>query len=90
MSKFGMIGATLVATLCALGLSVGAALAEGGSSKPQFDANGRPVRMLLDACPIQRTASRPHHSPRSVRTVDPEPRCRAGRGKRGGHMGFKV
>jgi len=43
MSKFGMIGATLVATLCALGLSVGAALAEGGSSKPQFDANGRPV-----------------------------------------------
>ena len=29
MSKFGMISATLVATLCALGLSVGAALAEG-------------------------------------------------------------
>jgi hypothetical protein len=43
MSKFGMIGATLVATLCALGLSVGAALAEGGNNKVQFDANGKPV-----------------------------------------------
>ena len=43
MSKFGMIGATLVATLCALGLSVGAALAEG-SGKVTYDANGKPVQ----------------------------------------------
>ena len=43
MSKLGMIGATLVATLCALGLSVGAALAEGGSGTVQYDANGKPV-----------------------------------------------
>jgi hypothetical protein len=43
MSKLGMISATLVAALCALGLSVGAALAESGSAKPQFDANGKPV-----------------------------------------------
>jgi hypothetical protein len=43
MSRLGTIGVTLVATLCALALSVGAALAEGGSSKPQFDANGKPV-----------------------------------------------
>ena len=44
MSKLGMIGATLVAALCALGLSVGAALAESpGSATPKFDANGKPV-----------------------------------------------
>jgi hypothetical protein len=38
-----MIGATLVAALCALGLSVGAALAEGGNGNVRLDANGRPV-----------------------------------------------
>ena len=43
MSKLGMIGATLVAALCALGLSVGAALAEDGNAHPQFDASGKPV-----------------------------------------------
>ncbi len=44
MSKLGMIGATLVAALCALGLSVGAALAESpGSTTPRLDANGKPV-----------------------------------------------
>jgi hypothetical protein len=43
MSKLGMIGATLVAALCALGLSVGAALAENGNAHPRFDASGKPV-----------------------------------------------
>ena len=44
MSKFRMIACTMVAALCALGLSVGAALAEGESAKtPQFDKNGKPV-----------------------------------------------
>lgn len=43
MPKIRMIACTIVAAFCALGLSVGAALAEGGSSAPQFDANGKPV-----------------------------------------------
>jgi hypothetical protein len=42
MSKFRMIACTMVAALCALGLSVGAALAEGQST-PKFDKNGKPV-----------------------------------------------
>jgi hypothetical protein len=42
MSKFRMIACTMVAALCALGLSVGAALAEGESA-PKVDAHGKPV-----------------------------------------------
>ena len=44
MSKLSMIACTLVAALCALGLSVGAALAESPApQKVTFDKNGRPV-----------------------------------------------
>jgi hypothetical protein len=46
MSRFRMITCTMVAALCALGLSVGAALAEGQgaqSQSPRFDKNGKPV-----------------------------------------------
>jgi hypothetical protein len=45
MSKFRMITCTMVAALCALGLSVGAALAQGGSSGTvQLDSSGKPVK----------------------------------------------
>ena len=44
MSKLSMIACTMVAALCALGLSVGAALAESpGPQKVTFDKNGKPV-----------------------------------------------
>ncbi len=44
MSKLSMIACTMVAALCALGLSVGAALAESGSTqKVTFDKSGKPV-----------------------------------------------
>ena len=43
MSRFRTIACTMVAALCALGLSVGAALAEGESA-PQFDQHGKPVK----------------------------------------------
>ncbi|WP_156027865.1 hypothetical protein [Candidatus Solirubrobacter pratensis] len=43
MSRFRTIACTMVAALCALGLSVGAALAEGQSAQTRLDKNGRPV-----------------------------------------------
>jgi hypothetical protein len=44
MSKLQLIVCTLLATLCALGLSVGAALAQGGGSdKVTFGKDGKPV-----------------------------------------------
>jgi hypothetical protein len=43
MSQLRMIACTMVAALCALGLSVGAALAEGQSAQPQVGKDGKPV-----------------------------------------------
>jgi hypothetical protein len=43
MSKLRMITCTLVAAVCALGLSVGAAAAESQSAPTQLDETGKPV-----------------------------------------------
>jgi hypothetical protein len=44
MSRSRSIAVTMVAALCALGLSVGAALAEGQSAQTtRFDKAGKPV-----------------------------------------------
>ena len=43
MPRFRTIACTMVAALCALGLSVGAALAEGQGAQPRLDGHGKPV-----------------------------------------------